>query len=96
MGQILQRNAAMFTQPQAAPISLGQYGMPRLDMSQFNTVGGLGVANAQTPAPTQPATVGAPAQNFLAPNEWSAIGFGGIQGTPRIFNPFSSWPGMRI
>lgn len=107
MGQLLQRNAAMFSQPQAAPISLGQYGMPSFDMSQFNTAGGLGIPDlGQSPvsqtsqniigsqpnlAPPPPPV---PAQNFLAPHELNAIGFGGVRGGPRMWNP-SQFGGMR-
>ncbi len=53
--------------PQVAPISLGQYGLPRPDMSGMNTAGGLPIPDLGQ----------GPAQNFLSPAEIGALGGGG-------------------
>ena len=71
---IFQRNSMALNAPQVAPISLGQFGLPRPDLSQtspMNTAGGLPLPNMGqgTAAPTPP-------QNFLSQTELNALGFG--------------------
>lgn len=70
---IFQRNSMALGGPQVAPISLGQFGLPRPDLSQtspMNTAGGLplpGLGQGTTPTPPQ---------NFLSPTELNALGGG--------------------
>lgn len=78
MGDVMQRNSMMLSTPQVAPISLGQWGLPRPDVSfasPLNTAGGVGIPDLGQGAALQPP------QNFLSPTELNALGGGGSWGS---------------
>lgn len=83
MGDIFQRNSMMLGTPQVAPISLGQYGLPRPDLSAMNSAGGLPLPNLGiTPEP---------AQNFLSSTEMNALmGSGAGAGNPDRYGAFGA------
>jgi len=89
MGDVFQRNSMALGAPQIAPISLGQFGVPRPDLSMtspMNTAGGLGIPNLGTP--------GTPAQNFLSPAEIAALGGSGGRGKVPDFGGYIFDTGM--